>query len=51
MTEKTRLTVMTDLTLCISKHKTLKCVTAYVSEHVICLETVLENDVCVMFRL
>jgi len=51
MTQKTRLTVMTDLTLHISKHKKLKYATTYLSEHVIFLETDLENDICVMFCL
>lgn len=51
MTQKTRLTVMTDLTLSISKHKKFKFTITYLSEHVIFLETDLENDICVMFCL
>jgi hypothetical protein len=51
MTQKTGLTVMIDLTLCISKHKKLKFTITYVSEHVIFLETDLKNNICVMFCL
>ena len=42
---------MIDLTLCILKHKKLKFTVTYVSEHVIFLETDLENDICIMFCL